>query len=132
MIYSIKDKEQWLDGFHPYELQEGPPQPHLTNEPLLSDLDMILRERGLDLVLGLEALDHVYSNHMFEVTGPAATIMVEASRLTGCVKSRRTAWKFTDQNGPRVCQEGKIWHVGTKDGHKNTTDAMNLISIQDA
>lgn len=121
-------------GFHPYELQEGPPPPRLPPrcDSFLSDLAGFLLERRLDSVLGLETLVPIYTNDMFEVTGPAATIMVEASNLTGCIKSRQTAWKFTDRNGPRVCQDGKVWHVGTKDGHKNTTDAMNLISIQDA
>jgi hypothetical protein len=107
------------NGFHPYEYHSGK---HLdiaqVGGNFLLELADFLNANGLRRVMALEVLDNPLTEAMMElVIGDYGTMMIEASRLTGCKPFRRTGWAFAIVDGkPRVCQDGKQYHGTAPNG----------------
>ncbi|EXU95611.1 hypothetical protein X797_011327 [Metarhizium robertsii] len=128
-IFVLRD-----NTFHPYEFQIGsmPDPPQGTSEFLAELAEYLVMHNLTDLV-GLQVI-HPDPLPMYELVLPMGTIMMDASRLTGCLPTRHTGWRFEIRDGePRVCTpyETHAKHSGGHDIFNKGSPLPKLDNIED-
>jgi hypothetical protein len=114
-IFVLKNNE-----FLAYEYQDGP-MPDLSGvgQNFVAEFVHYITSNGLTDLLGLQVLMDGVDCDMWELILDHGTVMLDASKVQGCVPTRITGWKFEVRDGePRTCASNETHAAMTSGNHK--------------
>ncbi|KAF2184559.1 hypothetical protein K469DRAFT_688571 [Zopfia rhizophila CBS 207.26] len=114
-IFILKNNE-----FLAYEYQDGPmPDLSEVGQNFVAEFVNYITSNGLTDVLGLQVLIDGMESDMSELILERGTVMLDTSKVKGCVPTRITGWKFEVRDGePRACQANETHAEMTSGNHK--------------